>query len=527
MTHNGIIKRGRADYKNVFIEKFELARRLFKMDGEIGEEEVIEVYVRPHRAFQKLCPICMKRCPSNGHKQAEPSEWRDSDIGQYKVILIYRPYTIICPEHGSHREYLPWADGDTRFTASFNDEVAWLALRMSKTDVKNFMRISWATVGHSMSASWKRYEVSYKDRIRGVRHICVDETSIKKGHKYITIVIDMDKHQVIWIEFGHDFDTFSKFCELMTEEERNNVEVVAGDGASWIDKCVNIYFPNATRCMDPFHVTQWVTKALDQVRASEQDNALKEYRRIRKAFEKQEAKDENIKRRKKVNKNDDENNQRISEEDLQKALKAVEVTKAKGLRYALIHNPENRTSNQNDLIELVKLSSTGLYKAYELKEKIRVIIHMRDAEAASEAINEWIEEASTCGLNAMVELAASIKSWKDKILNSIRLGANSAQSEANNTTVKALVTRSRGFASIQNAMDMVYMCCSNVSIPVNPRISLYDKQKEKRRNKMKEYRERKRIEKYKVALSKLNKSEPMYDFYKGMIEKYEADAVPA
>ena len=64
-----------------------------------------------------------------------------------------------------------------------------------------------------------------------MRHICVDETSYKKGHKYITVVYDMDKNKVIWISQGHGADVFTEFCNQLTPEERSNIEIVAGDGA--------------------------------------------------------------------------------------------------------------------------------------------------------------------------------------------------------------------------------------------------------------------------------------------------------
>jgi transposase len=57
-----------------------------------------------------------------------------------------------------------------------------------------------------------------------------------------------------------------KFCELLTPEQRTSIKVVTGDGARWITDCVKEYFPNAKRCVDPFHVVELATETLDKVR---------------------------------------------------------------------------------------------------------------------------------------------------------------------------------------------------------------------------------------------------------------------
>ena len=70
-----------------------------------------------------------------------------------------------------------------------------------------------------------------------VRRICVDETSYRKGYKYITVVYDMDRNRVIWVHEDHGYEVFAEFCKQLTPEEREKIEIVAGDGAGWIDSC--------------------------------------------------------------------------------------------------------------------------------------------------------------------------------------------------------------------------------------------------------------------------------------------------
>jgi transposase len=73
------------------------------------------------------------------------------------------------------------------------------------------------------------------------------------GHRYITVVYDMRRNRVVWVHKDHGKSVFEEFCQLLTPEERENIKVVAGDGARWIDDCVREHFPNAKRCVDFFH----------------------------------------------------------------------------------------------------------------------------------------------------------------------------------------------------------------------------------------------------------------------------------
>ena len=272
------------------VEKCEEAVTTYQAYGETYEQPSLFVHARPFKKKQCLCPICKQKCVLNGHKMGEESRWRASNLNGKPVYILYRPQRILCPEHGALNEFIPWADGTSRFTAAFNDEVAWFVCQMSKTAICEYLSINWRTVGNCIRASHARLEPDISQRIHDdVRRICVDETSYRKGYKYITVVYDMDKNRVIWIHDGHGYDVFAEFCKQLTPAEREKIEIVAGDGASWIDSCQKEFFPNATRCIDFFHVVQWVNKALDEVRISTAAKARREYNNLKDEYIKAEA----------------------------------------------------------------------------------------------------------------------------------------------------------------------------------------------------------------------------------------------
>lgn len=481
--------------------------------GELQDQKILKVYARPFRRLQCLCPKCKKKCVQNGFRQKEESRWRAPNLNGIPVYIYYHPHRILCPEHGALNEYIQWADGTSRFTPEFNDEIAWMTCRMPKTDISLYHNINWRTVGNCLEASHKRHEPDVSVRIHdNVVRICVDETSYKKGHKYITVVYDMDKNRVIWIHEGYGKEVFEKFCTMLTEEERSKIEIVAGDGAKWIDSCTKEYFPNAIRCIDFFHVVQWVNNSLDEVRINTSRKATREYNKMKKEFLKAEAEEAEAfadaeeayeaavaelrtlpsrGRRSKKSKelqsfvlkyimfinseNYKENNRkkgRPKKEQFTPEHEAVLKNLAKKMndvkysKHALGHNPENRTDTQDEKIQMIENSYPDLYMAFQLKEALRLILHMKNHELAEHELDIWIEKAKSCGLNPMSKLADKIERHRTNILNSIKYQANSAKSESTNTTIKYLIKLARGFRTLENMFALIYLKCSDIIIPL-------------------------------------------------------------
>ena len=531
------------DFKCTHIEKAEFKTVKVHAYGEVYDQQIIVVQARPFARTQCHCPVCRKKCVKDGHKYEEESTWRAPNLNGIPVYVKYRPQRILCPEHGALNEFIPWADGTSRFTPAFNDEIAWLVCQMSRTAISEFEGINWRTVGNCVKAAHDRLEPDVSLRIHDhVIRICVDETSYKKGYKYITVVYDMDKNRVIWIHEGHGYDVFAEFCKLLTPQERSKIEIVAGDGASWIDTCCEEFFPNATRCIDFFHVAQWVNKALDDVRISTAAKAKREYNKRLDEYIKAEAEAAAAAEKAKQKYKDaleelakmprrgrpsahklelmsfvaeyESAQSQKSESSKQRSAgrpKKVQLTPEheaslkeladriadfKGAKFALGHNPENCTDNQVEKLQLIENSYPDLYRAYQLKEGLRLILHMKDVELATRELDNWIGEARESGLKPMQELADKIdRLHRENILNAIQCQANSAKSESTNTTIKGLIKTARGFRNLENMIALIYLKCSDIVIPLcnRPQPSKeYIKRKRERANELRRIREEQR-----------------------------------
>lgn len=127
------------------------------------------------------------------------------------------------------------------------------------------------------------------------------------------------------------------------------------------------------------------------------------------------------------------------------------------------------SDNLKDKLKLVENSYPDLYQAYQYKESLRIILHMKDVTQAEVELDKWIEETSKHNQPQMVKLSEKIKRHHDNILNSIRLQINSAKSEATNTTIKSLIKTARGFRNLSNMFALIYLRCSDLVVPLNNR----------------------------------------------------------
>jgi transposase len=114
------------------------------------------------------------------------------------------------------------------------------------------------------------------NKFDNLEEIGIDETSYKKGHKYMTVIVNHKTGHLIWAKKGHGKEILSDFFKELTQEQRSNIKCVTADGARWIADCISDYCPNAVRCIDPFHVVAWANDTLDEVRKAAVRQAKKD-----------------------------------------------------------------------------------------------------------------------------------------------------------------------------------------------------------------------------------------------------------
>lgn len=413
-----------------------------------GNVKHIRINIRPKKHEQNRCPYCHKKCPGYD-KTNHLKIWRHLDFGGIIVEIEGYANRIECKEHGVVTANVPWAYPDSKFTKDFDMTVAWLAKYLPKSAVAEYMRIDWGTVGRCISRTLDVIEPNIKNRLNNLKIIGIDETSYKKGYKYITVIVNHETNTVVWAHEGHGKEILKLFYEELTEEQRNSIQVVTGDGARWITDCVNEYTPNCERCVDPFHVVEWCGDALNKVRTEAWQQAKITVNELNKNVRKGSG------RYKKEDK------------DFEKLQEAKKIAKdIKNSSFALEKAPEHLTENQAIKLEMIANSNPRLYRAYTLKEELRLLLKMKDVETAEIELKKWRWKASHSRIDVFVELSKKIKRHEKHILNTIKLGLSNARIEANNNKIKLIIRKAYGFRNLQNMLDMIYMVCSNLVIPL-------------------------------------------------------------
>ena len=103
-------------------------------------------------------------------------------------------------------------------------------------------------------------------RSRGLTRIGIDELSFRKGQRYITVVVDHDTGRLVWAREGRDKKTVLAFFDELGAERTARIRLVSSDLGDWITRAVMERCPQATLCLDPYHVVALATQALDEVR---------------------------------------------------------------------------------------------------------------------------------------------------------------------------------------------------------------------------------------------------------------------
>ena len=407
-------------------------------DVKIFDDDSVVFYVHPTKGEQCRCGICGRKAPYYDAGRGARL-WRATDIGLHKAEICADSYRVNCPEHGVVVAAVPWARHNSRYTRDFEQTAAWLAMNCSKTAVSQFMRMSWNSIGPVISRIRADLDFCPESRFDGLEKIGIDETSYRKGHKYMTVVVNHDTGRVVWAAPGHGKEVLAKFFEQLSEEQRAAIRLVSADGAKWIASCVEEYCPNAARCIDPFHVVEWANEALSRVRIESWHDAKK------KAAPEQKRKPG-----------------RPPKGTPAKNSAASEI---KGAKYALGKNPEHLTANQQAKLELIAKTDSRLWRAYKLKEELRTVFRL-DRETGQEQLDHWIRWAQHCRIPAFVELQRKIRRHYDAILATLESGLSNARIEAVNNKIKLSIRMAYGFRNTGNMIDMIMLRCSDLTVPL-------------------------------------------------------------
>jgi transposase len=331
-----------------------------------------------------------------------------------RVFLYLDKRKCRCPDGGIHVEHLPWLHG--RFTRRFAEQVNRLTAITTNTEAGWFLELDDEVVYRIDRAILQEKADDLLAPTTAPRAMGVDEVAWKKGHSYVTNVVDIDRRVVIWNHNRHGKTVLDAFFESLTEKERAAIEVVACDGAKGFLSSSRHYAENALIVLDHFHVKAYLSAALEDVRKQELAKAKKDN----------------------------------AQEELAGLLHCKQ-------RFILLRNKPSRKKTQ--VLKRLEQLNEPVYKAMLLKEQFATIYEFREKKAAQPALRAWIGDALRSGLAPFKELALKLFRKRHYVLNFFVQRITSAISEGINNKIKRLKRMAYGYRDVSYFLLKIHQHC--------------------------------------------------------------------
>lgn len=406
--------------KNVthFIAKLFRFKRYLKVMDYVFEDygKTLKILVKPYKNGCR-CPDCQRRCKIVATVMGESRQWRDIPIHGITVLLIFLPREIDCPTHGRQQEEIPWAAAFARVTYRFEYALTRFAQDMTQKAAASLLKIAKSTFSDLLHRIVERSRANHK--IRGLTMLGVDEISYARGHKYATLVYDLERARVIWVGRGKGKETLQEFMNTkLTEAQRLKVKHASCDMSEAYIGVIEDQLPNAKLVIDRFHIVKALNEALDEVRKQE-------WRRV------------------------------------SKKCKAF----FKGLRWILLRGSRTRTKGHTRTVNRLRHSNNKIYRAWLLKDEFESFWEYSYPGSAAKFLKAWMTRALKSRIGPMRRFVKTLRKHQERILPFIETGLTNAKGEGINRVLQMIKARASGFATLDAFADLIYLVAGDVDIP--------------------------------------------------------------
>ncbi len=374
----------------------------------------IDIEVEP--GSKMPCPCCGKPCPLYDH---EVKRWRHLNFWQHATYLSARVPRVDCPEHHVVQVDVPWARPQSGFTLMFEAFVMALAREMPVAAVAELVceqdtRL-WRIVRHYVDQAHQQQDWSE------VRTVALDDTATRKGHRYATVVVDMDLRQerpgrLLFMTQERTAASVGQFAAAMPAHGATpaQVRMVAIDMSAAYQKGVKEHMPEARITFDRFHVMQLAGLAVDEVR-------------------------------KKLHR---------------------EGADLKGALWALRGNESRLSEEQLQVRKSLCCRHKELGRAMALRESLQDTWEWPGAASAELHLRGWCSWAARSRLPSFKKLARTVKTHWDGILAYYPHRITSAAIESINGIIQTARRRARGFRNFANLQAISYWMAGRLDIKI-------------------------------------------------------------
>jgi transposase len=362
------------------------------------------------------CPECGRRGTIKSTKK-QARQWRDVTVCGQMVFFVYCPKEIICPTHGRVQEDIPWAEAKARITYRLEYLVLVFSQLMPQKAAAQLLRLPHSTFSDILHRVISRVRDGH--RIRALKTVGIDEVSYLKGHKYVTVVYDLDRSCVVWVGKGKARETIDRFFnEQLSDYQKKQIKWACCDMSETFIGAIKTHCPNAKLVLDRFHIVKALNSALDEVRKQQWRNATGAER---------------------------------------KALK--------GLRWILFRHPSNRSWQDKQTIKSLRNANRRIHRACVLKDEFDQFWNYKATWAAKRFFKSWCTTALRSRLEPLRKFVRTIRAHSENIITFTESRLTNAKSEGINRIIRIVKNRASGFRTVEAFIDLIYLVVGDVDIP--------------------------------------------------------------
>ena len=355
----------------------------------------------------------VKRCSTCGAPVAKIHDVserrvRDLPLGEWDTWLVFPRARVACPRCGPTVEAVAWLDRYQRMTTRLAEKIARMAQTSAISHVAAWFRVSWDTVKQIDQRALTQRLGPMEDRLDGVRQIAIDEFAIQRGHRYVTIVLDLPTKRVLWLSRGRDQAALTGFFTALGPARCAQLEAVAVDMWAPYAAEVRAHCPQAQLVYDLFHiVAKFGHEVIDRVRVDETN-------RLARAAGPGQTRD---------------------------ARRVI-----KGARWLLLRNRASlRTQDERVRLRDLLRANRALFTVYVLKDDLKQLWQYRSRAAAHRFWRDWKRRALQSRLPALRTFARMLERHLDGILSHCQYPINSGVLEGCNNKIKVLKRMAYGY----------------------------------------------------------------------------------
>ena len=386
-----------------------------------------------HKGAQASCPAC-GQAHQLIHDRVRRS-WRHLDFFQFEAWLHAQVPRVQCSGCGKTTQLpVPWAREGSGFTLLFEALSLSLCQELPVSQAARQLRVAskrlWRRIGHYVDAA------RAQDDMSSVRHVGIDETSVKRGHEYITVVHDLQAKRLLFACPGRDHTTLEAFGEELRTHAGapEQIEHVCADMSAAYTKGVAQSLPKAQISYDRFHVVALANAAMDEVRREEM---------------------------------------RESAAAVREAIGAHDKKTLRQLLWGMRKDPSSWTSAQLNAMHWLQRSTLKSARAWRLKQALREVYaqatHSNCEHVARQALTSWMSWARRSRLEPFKRLAQTLKNHLEGVVRGMLDGRSNAYVEAMNGLLQQVKTAARGFRDVTNFIAVAYLRMSKLKhLPTNP-----------------------------------------------------------